>query len=507
MTFTVTLGAAVQGGLTVTPSFTDVTATEGTDYDENTTALSFSGTKGETKTFTVSTTEDAVLEANEPFTVELSVSNSSVTSTDTGTGTINNNDSATVTVNDASADEGDSMTFTVTLSAAVQGGLKVTPGYTDGTASSSDYTRNTTALSFTGTANETKTFTVQTTEDTALEADEAFTVGLSVSDAPTGVTSTDTGTGTINNDDGAGVIIADAAATEGQSITFTVTLTEAVQGGLTVTPGFTDGTAIEGTDYTENTTPLNFSGTANETQTFTVQTTEDTVVEGNETFIVDLSVSGTSLSVDATATGTGTINNDDKTPSVNLSVTPARVAENDGATLTKVTATFSNSSTYEAATTVTVSVGDGTDSAVSGTDYADVADFTITIAAGTSSGTGTFTLTPTDDTLVEGVEAITVSGTNTTLTVNSTQLILTDNDDPPTIDLLTDASVPENAGPTQTTLTARFSNASTYATDITVTVTVGNGQDSATLGTDYTPVTSFTVVIAAGRAVAPSPSP
>ena len=67
--------------------------------------------------------------------------------------------------------------------------------------------------------------------------------------------------------------------------------------------------------------------------------------------------------------------------------------------------------------------------------------------------------------------------------------------------------MPENAGPTQTTLTARFSNASTYATDITVTVTVGNGQDSATLGTDYTPVTSFTVVIAAGRAAAPSPSP
>ena len=498
MTFTVTLGAAVQGGLTVTPSFTDVTATEGTDYDENTTALSFSGTKGETKTFTVSTTEDAVLEANETFTVGLSVSNSSVTATDTGTGTINNNDSATVTVNDASADEGDSMTFTVTLSAAVQGGLKVTPGYTDGTASSSDYTRNTTALSFTGTANETKTFTVQTTEDTALEADEAFTVGLSVSDAPTGVTSTDTGTGTINNDDGAGVIIADAAATEGQSITFTVTLTEAVQGGLTVTPGFTDGTAIEGTDYTENTTPLNFSGTANETQTFTVQTTADTVVEGNETFTVDLTVSGTSLDVADTDTGTGTIIDDDEAPSVNLSVIPARVAENDGATLTKVTATFSSSSTYEAATTVTVSVGDDTDSAVSGTDYADVADFIITIAAGASSGTGTFTLTPTDDTLVEGVEAITVGGTATGLTVNSTQLILTDNDDPPAIDLLTDPSVPENAGPTQTTLTARFSNASTYATDTTVTVTVGNGRDSATLGTDYTPVTSFTVVIAAG---------
>ena len=51
-----------------------------------------------------------------------------ITSTDTGTGTINNDDSTAVTVNDASASEGNSMTFTVTLSEAVQGGLKVTPG-------------------------------------------------------------------------------------------------------------------------------------------------------------------------------------------------------------------------------------------------------------------------------------------------------------------------------------------------------------------------------------------
>ena len=502
MTFTVTLGAAVQGGLKVTPSFTDVTAAEGTDYTKNTTALSFTGTANEKKTFTVSTTEDAVLEANETFTVGLTVSGTSldVTDDDTGTGTINNDDSATVTVNNANADEGDDMTFTVTLDKAVQGGLTVTPGFTDGTAvEGTDYTANTAALTFTGTANETQTFTVSTTDDEVLEADETFTVGLSVSNAPSGVTSTDTGTGTIDNDDGAGVIINDAKAAEGQSMTFTVTLTEAVQGGLTVTPGFTNGTASS-TDYTENTTALNFSGTANETKSFTVPTTEDTVTEGNETFTVGLSISNAPSGVTVTSTdkGTGTINDDDDAPSVNLSVTPERVAENDGATLVKVTAAFSNRSTYEAATTVTVSVGDGTDSAVSGTDYEDVAAFTITIAAGASSGNATFTLTPTNDTLVEGAEAITVSGTNTTLTVNSTQLILTDNDDPPTIDLLTDASVPENAGPTQTTLTARFSNASTYATATTVTVTVGNGRDSATLGTDYTPVTSFTVVIAAG---------
>ena len=50
----------MSGGLTVTPSFSDVTAAKGTDYTENTAALSFAGTAGETQTFTVETVEDEV---------------------------------------------------------------------------------------------------------------------------------------------------------------------------------------------------------------------------------------------------------------------------------------------------------------------------------------------------------------------------------------------------------------------------------------------------------------
>ena len=109
------------------------------------------------------------------------------------------------------------------------------------------------------------------------EAGETFTVGLSVSDAPSGITASDTGTGTINNDESASVTVNDASASEGEDITFTVTLSEAVQGGLTVTPSFTDVTAVEGTDYDENTTALSFSGTKGETKKFTVSTTEDAV--------------------------------------------------------------------------------------------------------------------------------------------------------------------------------------------------------------------------------------
>ena len=496
ITFTVTLGEAVQGGLTVTPDFTDVTAVEGTDYDENTAALAFTGTKGETKTFTVSTTEDDAVEANETFTVGLSVSNSSVTATDTGTGTINDDDGATVTVNDANAEEGYGMTFTVTLDKAVQGGLTVTPSYTNGTASSTDYAANTEALTFTGTANETQTFTVSATEDAILEGAETFTVGLSVSDAPIGVTATDTGTGTINDDDSAAVTVNDASAAEGEDMTFTVTLDKAVQGGLTVTLGFTDGTAVEGTDYTANTTALNFAGTADESLTLTVSTTEDTVLEGNETFTVGLTVSGTSLDVTDDDTGTGTISdNDDGT--ITLTATPASVGEGAGATEVTVEAAIGGG-TFAEDKTISVSVGGSEDSATESTDYAAVSDFDITIKAGQTSGSATFTLTPTQDTLVEGDETISVDGASTDETVNGTSVTLTD-DDGGTITLTaTPANVGEGAGATEVTVAAAIGGG-TFAEDRTISVSVGDSEDSATESTDYAAVSDFDITIKAGQ--------
>ena len=413
ITFTVSLGAAVQGGLKVTPSYTNGTAASG-DYTKNTTALTFTGTKGETKTFTVSTTEDAVLEGNETFTVGLSVSGTSlsITATDTGTGTIDNDDSAAVTVNDADADEGDGITFTVTLDKAVQGGLTVTPSYTNGTTASGDYTKNTTALTFSGTANETKTFTVSTTEDAVLEANETFTVGLSVSNQPSGttVTSTDTGTGTITNDDSAAVTVDDADADEGNGITFTVTLDKAVQGGLKVTPSFTDVTAVEGTDYDANTAALTFTGTANETKTFTVDTTQDAVLEGNETFTVDLTVSGTTLVITATDTGTGTIDNDDGS-----TVTVNDASATEGSSMT-FTVTLSEA--VQGGLTVTPGFTDVT--AVEGSDYdANTAALTFT---GTANETKTFTVDTTQDAMFEANETFTVglSVSGTTLSVPST---------------------------------------------------------------------------------------
>ena len=501
MTFTVTLSAAVQGGLKVTPGYTNGTAAS-TDYTANTTALTFTGTANETKTFTVSTTEDQAAESDETFTVGLSVSDapSGVTSTDTGAGTINDDDGSgiNVTVNNASASEGDAMTFTVTLSAAVQGGLTVTPGYTNGTAANTDYTANTTALTFTGTANETKTFTVSTAEDAVLEADETFTVGLTVSGTSVNVDASDTGTGTINNDDSAAVTVNDADADEGDAMTFTVTLSAAVQGGLTVTPGYTNVTAAS-SDYTAKTTGLTFTGTKNETQTFTVSTVNDAVVEGDETFTVRLAVSGTSLSVDASDTGRGTVNDDDAAPSVDLSVNPASVAEGATTTVT-VSAAFSSSVTFPSDKTVTVSVG-GTGTATPGVDFTNVADFAITIRSGQTSGTGTFVLAPTADGATEGTETIGISGTSSGLAVGATSISLTDNTSVGQLVLAVDpaqTSVDEGAGEIIVSVAARVPAGQVFSTARTVAVSVGGG--TATSGADYEAVPGFDLTIPAGQA-------
>ena len=350
LTFMVTLDKTVPGGLTVMPSFTDVTATEGADYTGNTAAITFAGTANETKTFTVATTDDAVVEQDETFTVGLTVSETSmtVTATDTATGTIINDDEggtaagATVTITDARAAEGEALSFTVTLNRAVPGGLTVTPRFTDGTAAANrDYTPNTSALSFTGTDGEQRTFTVLTIEDAVVEGDETFTVSLGVSDAPSGVTVGSPATGTITDDDSATgssptVTISNASAVEGEAMTFTVTLNQTLRGGLTVTPRFTDGTATQGADYTPNTSALRFTGAAGERRTFTVETIEDAVAEGNETFTVSLGVSeATQQGVTVGAPATGTITDDDGAIGGSVGANNAPNAEDDYITVSR----------------------------------------------------------------------------------------------------------------------------------------------------------------------------
>ncbi|WP_343488482.1 Calx-beta domain-containing protein [Allomuricauda sp. d1] len=89
-TFTAThSGANTSGFFTVNYTTQDGSATAGSDYSTNTGTLSFNGTSGDTDQITVSILNNAGVELDETFTIQLTgSSNSSIDISDTGTGTI-----------------------------------------------------------------------------------------------------------------------------------------------------------------------------------------------------------------------------------------------------------------------------------------------------------------------------------------------------------------------------------------------------------------------------------
>ena len=480
LVFTVTLDNAVAGAFMVTPTLGDVSATGGVDYTNAPPVLNFAGTSGETQQFTVTTTDDAVLEGDETFTVSLSASNGLVVDSDTATGTITDNDSAAVTVEDVSAAEGGGLVFTVTLDNAVAGAFTVTPTLGDVSATGGvDYTNAPPVLNFAGTSGETQQFTVTTTDDAVLEGDETFTVSLSASNGL--VVDSDTATGTITDNDSAAVTVEDVSAAEGGGLVFTVTLDNAVAGAFTVTPTLGDVSATGGVDYTNAPPVLNFAGTSGETQQFTVTTTDDAVLEGDETFTVSLSASN-GLVVDSD-TATGTITDND---SAAVTVEDVSAAEGGGLVFT---VTLDNA--VAGAFTVTPTLGDV--SATGGVDYTNAPP--VLNFAGTSGETQQFTVTTTDDAVLEGDETFTVSlSASNGLVVDSDTATgtITDNDATTVSISVTDAVAAEPSDSGQFTVSLGAGITST--TDTVINLTVGG---TATNGTDYAAI-STSVTIPAG---------
>ena len=185
---------------------------------------------------------------------------------------------------------------------------------------------------------------------------------------------------------------------------------------------------------------------------------------------------------------------------VALSVNPTTVSEGAGRTTVAVRAAL-NGAARLGSTAVTVAVGKTGDSATEGTDYETVDDLTVTIPAGMTSATETFTLTPTDDNVDEGDETVTVSGTTSsglTLTPTSLTVTITDNETSSTGVTLSvnPTTVSEGAGGTTVTVRAALNGAARLGSTA-VTVAVGKTGDSATEGMDYETVDDLTVTIPA----------
>ena len=451
----VTVTATVNGetryvdAKTVAVSVADGTAASPADYAavSSFNIIIAEGTASHTGSFTVTPVDDDLDESNE--TIDVTGTLSSVTITGATVTLTDNDDPVSFSIANAEATEGGKVTFTVSRKGAGDNvaSVKVTTATDSGdgveAADADDYTAIATAQTLNFAKGVTsQTVEVQTTQDDLFEPDETFKAVLSEpalgdGDPGTGVTiesGKGTATGTIKNDDTEpSFAVADASASEGDAITFTVTRSGAMDNAVSVKwntkADSSDGAnAASASDYTPVTTAttLTFAKGVG-TQTFTVATTEDVLAEGTETFLVELTeAAGGTID---TAEATGTINDDDAAPSgITLTVSPATVGEGAGETVITVTASVNGTTRYVDAKTVVVSVADNT--AASPADYAAVSDFSITIAAGAASHTGSFTVTPVDDDLDESNETIDVTGTLSSVTITGATVTLTDNDDP-----------------------------------------------------------------------------
>ncbi len=497
--FAVSLSAA--SGQQVTVNYAEIatgrTATPGVDYTALASGmLTFAATETH-DTLKVAVIGDALNEPNETVVVQLSNPSNATIATATGTGTINDDDGApTLSISSPSVTEGapgttDTLRFAVSLSAA--SGQQVTVNYaeiaTGRTATPGvDYTALASGM-LTFAASETRdTLKVAVIGDALNEPNETVVVQLS---NPSNATiATATGTGTINDDDGAPTLsISSPSVMEGapgttDTLRFAVSLSAA--SGQQVTVNYaeiaTGRTATQGTDYTALASgTLTFA--ASETRdTLKVAVIGDALNEPNETVVVQLS-NPTNATI-ATATGTGTITDDDGAPT--LSISSPSVME--GATGTTDTLRFAVSLSAASGQQVTVNYAEITTgrTATQGTDYTALASGTLTFAA--SETRDTLKVAVIGDALNEPNETVVVqlsNPTNATIATATGTGTITDDDGAPTLSI-SSPSVMEGA--TGTTDTLRFAVSLSAASGQQVTVDyaeIATGR-TATQGTDYT---------------------
>ena len=312
--FTVMLSSAATGAVTVSYATVDGTATAGADYTTTSGMLTFEVNGDRTQRVEVPTLEDDEAEETETFTVQLSAPSGATVADGTGTGTIIDDDGGgggsvpRIEIEDAEVTEGGIASFEVTLSSAPTRTVTVAYRTVDGTAvAGADYTTTSGMLTFEVNGDRTQRVEVPTLEDDEAEETETFTVQLS---APSGATVADgTGTGTItDNDEAPTITIGDARVTEGGTAEFTVTLSSAATGAVTVSYATVDGTATAGADYTTTSGMLTFEVNGDRTQRVEVPTLEDDEAEETETFTVQLSAPSGATVADGTGTGTITDN-------------------------------------------------------------------------------------------------------------------------------------------------------------------------------------------------------
>ena len=419
-TVTVTLSADPERSVTIPISgkaqdSTTAQGTTGADYSGVPASVTI--TSGSTSaTFTVTAVDDAADDDGESVALSFGTLPSRVTAGSQATATVNliDNDVPEVTVSYSSAsysatEGGTAATVQVNLSAQPERSvtIPVSASGSDG-ATSADYTLSTRSVTFSSTQTS-RTFTVTATDDTV--DDDGESVALSFGNLPTRVTAGNPATETVSliDNDVPEVTVsyssASYSATEsGSAATVTVNLSAQPERSVTIPVRASGSGGATSADYTLSTRSVTFSSTQT-SRTFTVTATDDTVDDDGERVALSFGRLPTRVTAGNTSTSTVSLDDNDASPTVTLSLSSDSIGENGGSTA--VAASLNHASS--AATTVTVAAT-AISPAVPG-DFTLSPNKTLTIAAGATASTGTVSVTANDNRVDAPDKTVTVAAT------------------------------------------------------------------------------------------------
>ena len=385
-------------------------ATAGEDYTQASGTLTFAA--GETqKTTTVTILDDTLYETGSVNGVLVELSNATGTAELVGGTTtiylqIQDNESPpTATMENVTVDEGaGTMAFTLSLTHGIDTDIEYSAGARGLGGTATERVDYAAFFSETGSVNlkmparqTSATFAVTILDDDVHEADETISmrwirIGSAVATGSIDVT------GTITNDDERGVEVSATTLTvpEGANATYTVVLTSQPTGDVTVTPSVSGSSEV-----TVSPSPLTFTAsTWAQAQTVTVSAGQDADAAA-DTATIGHAVSGGDYGVNSVTAGDIAVTvDDDETVSTRgdadrrtrLRCWRMRGYRGDG------------DRDAERGRARRRDRGDGVGGRPGrwcggGHDYTTVNGFTLTIDAGLTTGTQTFTLAPADDDL------------------------------------------------------------------------------------------------------------
>jgi cysteine-rich repeat protein len=348
LTFTVTLDHAASNAVTFDLATANGSATAGSDYVAKTATGQTIAAGATGKTFAVTVNGDTAVEASETFVVDLTNAAGAGVADGQATGTIQNDDlGPSLSVADVKVVEGASgtrtATFTVKLSSPASQAVTYDIATANATATAgSDYVAKALVGETIPAGTLSRTFAVTTQGDTAVEANETFTVDLS--NASTGIADAQA-IGTIVNDDGPTLSVSDVKVVEGNSgqakAIFVVRLSQAAAVPVTYSIATSNASALAGSDYITRSLNGESIPAGSLVRNFIINVNGDSLVEANENFVANLSNATGASIFDAQATAT-ILNDDGPT----LSIGDATTTEGaSGLTTLVFTASLSQAAT------------------------------------------------------------------------------------------------------------------------------------------------------------------